>query len=109
MSNNDRPGNPDGRASWTPTPASAVGKKSTWLVGVTHTALAAMPGPAMISGTRVDSSYIVDFPQTPRAPRLSPWSLVYTTRVEPLRPQSARVVMIFPMFSSRRLHNPKYP
>ena len=59
-----------------PGAAKMVGYASTWLTGVLITHPIGKLGPATISGTPAISSYMVDLPHRPRAPRLSPWSLV---------------------------------
>lgn len=68
-----------------------------------------MPGPASIKGTPADSSYSVDFPHRPRAPRLSPWSLVYKTRVLSDRPAASSAASTWPICSSMKDTRPLYP
>ena len=88
-------------AKGTPAVSTMVGKASTWLTGASTVRPAGTPGPARIIGTRAISSYIVDLPHRPRAPRLSPWSLVYITRVFEDRPASSSARSTLPTFSSR--------
>jgi hypothetical protein len=76
-SNSDAPGSASTpRGCATPVASRNVGAQSICETGASTTLPAAMSGPAMISGTPADSSYSVDLPHNPRAPRLSPWSLV---------------------------------
>src|SRR6185295_2593027 len=76
-SNNDAPGSgaPPTRLG-APTASRIVGAQSICDTGVATTRPAATSGPATISGTPALSSYSVDLPHRPRAPTLSPWSLV---------------------------------
>ncbi len=99
MLNRETPGKPDGIFS--PATSRMVGNASTWLIGVSMRLPSGTPGPAMMNGTPAISSNMVDLPHSPRAPRLSPWSLVYITTVFSIMPESLSAPSTLPTFSSR--------
>ena len=86
-----------------PQSSTSVGKMSSNSAGWSQVEPVATPGPAKISGTRVERSQRVFLPVIPFSPRCQPWSDQRTTTVSEARPVASRASRTRPTWLSMKL------